>query len=249
MLFQDLRVQDIKTVIRYFSHAKHLPLKKRNSHILGIKLSGSAVHYFADRTLILESGMVYFLNQQEPYAADVLEYGVGFSVHFTSTAPIAQKSFFAAVEDPQQLIRCLENLEESYQRSGNCPAALSDLYRLIDGIIKLVQLPESEKNRRMADAKAYMDIHFKEKNCISEAAKCYGVTVRRFTDLFSQSFRTTPNRYLQQRKIEQAGKLLEIRELSLAQVAELSGFSDVYYFSKAFKQATGVSPGTKRKQF
>jgi len=56
----------------------------------------------------------------------------------------------------------------------------------------------------------------------------------------------TPNRYLVTRKVEYAKKLLLSKELSVTAVAELCGFSDVYYFSKVFRKETGIAPSLYR---
>jgi stage V sporulation protein D (sporulation-specific penicillin-binding protein) len=47
---------------------------------------------------------------------------------------------------------------------------------------------------------------------------------------------------------ELAKKLLGTKELSLAEISAVSGFADVYYFSKLFKKETGLSPTEYRKE-
>jgi AraC-like DNA-binding protein len=51
-------------------------------------------------------------------------------------------------------------------------------------------------------------------------------------------------------KIDHARRLLEIygRSITVAEVAEACGFEDAVYFSKRFKQFTGVSPEAYKKQ-
>jgi AraC-like DNA-binding protein len=36
--------------------------------------------------------------------------------------------------------------------------------------------------------------------------------------------------------------MLEMKNLTESEIAELCGFSDIYYFSKVFKQICGVPP-------
>ena len=69
-----------------------------------------------------------------------------------------------------------------------------------------------------------------------------GELVVHFNDLFKSNFDTTPNRYLTARRIEHAKTMLETKCLTVTEVADLCGFSDVYYFSKVFKQICGVPP-------
>ena len=51
-----------------------------------------------------------------------------------------------------------------------------------------------------------------------------------------------------QRKIEEARSLLDASSLSVTEIAEQCGFSDLYYFSKVFKEHLGVSPRKYRSE-
>lgn len=48
-------------------------------------------------------------------------------------------------------------------------------------------------------------------------------------------------------KIKSAKELLKYEKISVSLAGELSGFSDMYYFSKAFKKETGLTPTEYRK--
>jgi AraC-like DNA-binding protein len=64
---------------------------------------------------------------------------------------------------------------------------------------------------------------------------------RLFNDLSKGNF-GPPNRYIILQRIEYTKSLLETRRLTVNEVAAHCGFSDVYYFSKTFKQICGISP-------
>ena len=99
----------------------------------------------------------------------------------------------------------------------------------------------------MEDAKRYIDIHFKEDNCVEEATKIYQTTRRRFGDVFKTLYNITPNRYVISRRMEFAKELLSAGYIPIGEIAYLCGFSDIYYFSKVFKNETGVSPSEYKK--
>ena len=98
------------------------------------------------------------------------------------------------------------------------------------------------KDGRVAVAMDYIDSHFTEHDCLARAIADSGITARRFGDIFKNTVGITPNRYLVSRRIERAKELLSVEGLSVGDVAEICGFSDVYYFSKVFKSETGVAP-------
>ncbi len=59
---------------------------------------------------------------------------------------------------------------------------------------------------------------------------------------FRQHFNTTPKRYLQQHKLNQASHALLIRGLSVGEAAYLAGYHHIGNFSAAFKKQFGITP-------
>lgn len=79
-------------------------------------------------------------------------------------------------------------------------------------------------------------------------AKAFDMSVRHFTRLFVRSTGEPPYRYVLRRRIERAKILLREPSLSLADIANACGFSDQSHFTRAFTNATGVSPGAFRRE-
>jgi AraC-like DNA-binding protein len=91
-------------------------------------------------------------------------------------------------------------------------------------------------------------LHFREQDCLAALYQSERISRRQFDELFKKRFDTTPARYITLQKIEYAKQLLGMPHLSIMEVAERSGFSDVYYFSKVFKKETGSTPSAFRKE-
>ena len=69
--------------------------------------------------------------------------------------------------------------------------------------------------------------------------------------IFKNETGLTPQKYLEQTRIRQAKKFLMFDSYTVAQVGFMCGYSDPYYFSRAFKKYTGISPSefrTRRKK-
>jgi two-component system response regulator YesN len=79
---------------------------------------------------------------------------------------------------------------------------------------------------------------------ISRAAR---ITRNYFSMLFRKYKGQTFVSFLNEKRIELAKKHLRDLRLSVAEVADLAGFSDPGYFGKRFKQATGQTPEEWRK--
>ena len=66
--------------------------------------------------------------------------------------------------------------------------------------------------------------------------------------IFHDRIGVSPSKYLTDLRMQTARKLLADTELSVREVAEKVGYTDPFYFSKAFKSAAGVNPTQFREQ-
>jgi len=249
-MFSDIRIKNIEYIIQYSPQTMNFVAHDRKNHIIGIQLSGSAEHIFEDHHFVLRENCIYFFNQAEDYRVNVAEKGVAFSIHFTTYEPIAMRSFCVKVKEPGNIVRLLEKIEYQFGLKSMCSAKImSDLYKLFSEFEDIYFKKYRANDARIQAAKEYMNLHFKEKDCILKAAELYGVSKRRFNDVFKENFQITPNQYIINNKISLARKLLASSVLAVSDIAELCGFSDVYYFSKTFKKETGQTPGECRNKY
>jgi len=58
----------------------------------------------------------------------------------------------------------------------------------------------------------------------------------------------TPHDYLRHVRLEAAKKLLQNGDVPVNEVAHLTGFGNPAYFTRAFRQATGVPPREFRRR-
>lgn len=83
---------------------------------------------------------------------------------------------------------------------------------------------------------------------ISREIRKIGFNIDYFRRCFKEDFDKTPLEYLTDLRIDHAKKLLKQMSFQgIENVALQCGFKDIYYFSKAFKKHTGVSPSEYRK--
>ena len=68
------------------------------------------------------------------------------------------------------------------------------------------------------------------------------LSLGRFSHIFKEGMGVSPHEYLTRIRIEKAEQLLTNTDLSIAEVAEQTGFSGQNYFSRAFKRYTGKTP-------
>lgn len=93
---------------------------------------------------------------------------------------------------------------------------------------------------------ALMDREFTKPMTSAMLARQSGVSETHFRRLFLARFGVSPQAYVVARRIACAKALLA-DGLSIREAAEASGYSDVFYFMRAFKRATGLTPGGWRR--
>lgn len=113
-----------------------------------------------------------------------------------------------------------ELLQESFDRYFASNAALSSL-------------------RIAAD---YMEKNYREHITVEYLAELSGYSPSHFSRQFSRVYGTSPIQYLNSIRILHAKNLLCTDQYTMAEIAQNCGFSNVYYFSRCFKQLTGTTP-------
>lgn len=81
----------------------------------------------------------------------------------------------------------------------------------------------------------------------SEVARDLGASVASFRKRFTRLIGEAPARYRMARRIDRACTLMQAGRLTDRQIAETLGFCDEFYFSRRFKQITGMSPRVFRR--
>lgn len=80
-------------------------------------------------------------------------------------------------------------------------------------------------------------------NVIADMLNIDRSTLRRSV---KRQLRTTPGTYLREMRIQQALTLLQTTDLSVAEIAEASGFINLSHFCRSIREVTGKPPGAYR---
>lgn len=101
--------------------------------------------------------------------------------------------------------------------------------------------------QRLAPALEYINAHFNKIIEVEKLAKMAGLSKSRFHRVFKQAFNVSPTEYQLRLKIKEAQKLLLFSDANMAQIADKTGYTDQFYFSRTFKSRLGQSPMQYRK--
>ena len=102
--------------------------------------------------------------------------------------------------------------------------------------------PSVERACRVIDAR------LDRPTSVADVARLTGRSVPRLHALFRAHLGTTPGRYLEARRMDEAARLLDATALPVARIAEAVGFADASSFGRAFRRARGESPSARRRR-
>jgi transcriptional regulator GlxA family with amidase domain len=100
--------------------------------------------------------------------------------------------------------------------------------------------------RRLLRAKDRMDAASHEAWPVRRLAEVSGVSEAHFARSFKLAFGLPPHRYLLTRRVERATALLRDTDLSITEIAFVTGWASLGTFGRTFRDVTGRSPGAVR---
>jgi len=103
-------------------------------------------------------------------------------------------------------------------------------------------------SKESARIRRYIDHHFKEPVNLDQLAQIASLNKYHLSHIFTRDYGISPINYLLSLRIRESRMLLRSTDHTLAQIAQLVGFSSPSYFSQSFRKATGISPAQYRKQ-
>ncbi|SFP72221.1 helix-turn-helix domain-containing protein [Salibacterium halotolerans] len=91
-------------------------------------------------------------------------------------------------------------------------------------------------------ARHYIDYHFYDNIPVQKLLSCSTLSSSAFYKGFKYYTGKTPRQYIIHKRMKEAGRLLQCTSMPIFRVAQEVGYEDSYYFSRLFKQFSGLSP-------
>ena len=108
---------------------------------------------------------------------------------------------------------------------------------------------EAREERPITGITRYLQEHLAEEVSLSVLAERFHLNPQYISQLFKNEIGVGFLAYLTNIRMEKAKKLLLSTPLSVAEVAERSGYGDYRVFTKVFKKSEGVTPSQYRRDF
>lgn len=216
-------------------------------------LSGDITVHFNGKEFSCAENTVRFLPKGEngEYRVHPKEPGDCIDVFFSTDRPVAEEAFVLTPQNSAAIRGLFRKLFSLWVAKGDGYyfACVALLYQIFAELQKTNYLPE-QQYRAIKPALEYIEGHFlEEKIPIGVLTALCGVSESTLKKLFLKKFGVSPVRYIIQLKIRHACDLLRTERYTVTRTAELCGYRNVYFFSRQFKEYTGVSPQTFIKKY
>jgi len=134
--------------------------------------------------------------------------------------------------------------------AGEAEMANAHFNEILPLVVAYLEAPSEQDRDRLSPVKRYVDDHLRDGGLnISIVAGVLGVTPRYVQQLFQREG-TTFSKYLLERRLAEARKLLSRGSgaRSIGATAYEVGFGDISYFNRTFRKRYGVAPSAVREQ-
>lgn len=163
----------------------------------------------------------------------VTELSTGQTVIFGQTPEVftdkASKNLFAQA---QELVTSTLSRTNTYRSSAL-------MFDFLDTLSRQLMPRHTD---RIAPALDYIESHYTEPMDVAQLAQLCALSESQFYDTFKKKTGMSPIRYRNHLRVRQAKLLLRSEEVTHQEIAQLLGFESIHYFSRVFKEHTGVSP-------
>lgn len=208
-----------------------------------ITTKGQSCTHLENSAFEVQKGSLVFLPPNTLHWHTSQEGFADICLH-TDQNPFGQTAPFSCLDTSNSLVQLAEMANVNYLQKDNHYEAIN--IKLLEAVCEYVVRLQGQQHK--------WDFVWKFKELLTQnlsnvhfdiaAASCQmGVSFDYMRHKFKDELGQTPLEYLTYIRIRQAKRLLEHNPLyRVAEIAEMCGYSDPFYFSKTFKTLVGVSP-------
>lgn len=243
----------------------HLDLQKRKSfsHIHwheNIEIlffeKGKGEVFIDEHIVKAEAGDIVVINSEEMHSTrtttdnNVIYLCLIIDKNFCEQVgfPVEEQHICNLIKDREifEKINAIKN-ELNYKNEFYMPAVMAKIIEILTEFyrkypFKNTKIKENKNIEMVKKSIGYIKKHINEQISVGDIAVYTGYSKYHFCRCFKEVTGMTVNSYITGIKIDYAKEILENKKISVSEVSEMCGFSDISYFTKIFKKYTGMLP-------
>lgn len=221
-------------------------------------LHGNTRYTFSDYTINAKAGDILYLSKGSIYSMEVLSEHYDFlfaDFLFVHPEDAEFFSFSIPAADGKGTEKLFHRLLTAWyiRRDTVITDCLSLLYAIYSDCIRAFRdssYISPEKRRRLEDSLRYIDEHLFDKTLsVESVAAAVQMHASYFRKTFTEVYKMPPRKYIGMERMIKARQKLRYSDIPIAAIAEELGFSNPYYFSRAFKKENGCTPSEYRYRY
>ncbi len=225
--------------------------RNRAHHGIAFRTSGDNLRYdFLDgKTLFWNTNEIFYFPKNSSYDIKIQNKSLStcYAINFEISNDISFSPFSFKTKDSQTFINIFKSINTTWQekKPGYHLKCKSLLYSVFYKIQSEYQLAYADKNKLDIIRPAISYIHENyttDALSITSLSEMCNVTPEYFRKIFNQVQGTSPVKFIHSLRLTRAEELISSGFYQISEIAFLSGFNDISYFSREFKKAYGVSP-------
>jgi AraC-like DNA-binding protein len=196
----------------------------------------------------------YYTDSADPWSFYWFAFNGRLAAKLLERAGITRENPVLALKEENAVPKLMDALHAEFEDENPDDLALiGHLCFLLSELEKSRLVPNPRQSGKKSSgyiekALNYIHVNYHKDVPVSALADYVGLERSYFSKLFNQTAGYSPQAYILRYRLEKARELLKTTGLSVGEISECTGFSDGFYFSRAFKNFTGLSPAAYRKQ-
>lgn len=216
----------------------------RRNNLLHIVTSGTRYYNINGRKLEVDTGNIIFIPKGTKYITFTKEKCVGTGICFDMTGEeditLPPDVYTDWMADRSLVFDCIDKMTQIYTLSPTSVLALKALLFKVLHLLAQGEKRSKKDYRIISPAVDYIALHFTENHKVSEYAALCNISESHFRKTFVKCMGVSPVQYRNELRFSLARHLYSEGK-TLQEIAELTGFYDAGFFSKAYKKQTGTT--------
>ncbi|MBR2466909.1 MAG: helix-turn-helix transcriptional regulator [Clostridia bacterium] len=214
---------------------------------------GDATVFFGEHELFTERDTVRFLPKGDFSRYDVVRKTRGecIDICFDADRTVSEVPFVISAKDKEKLAPLFKRIFSVWvsKDAGYRFECISLLYKIF-AELERSSFGAKSHFEKIKPAIYMISERFLDRNItIHELAMACGISEAYLKRLFNERYGVPPKQYIIRMRLNYAEDLLRSGIYSVTKVAQMSGFSDIYFFSRQFSSHVGMSPSEFAKKY
>lgn len=233
--------------------------RQMDCHLLLYSIRGGGHFSYKGKSTTVTDGQIFFFDCRSDFTLQSLLLPWDFRLFFIGGADLP---FYASAIGPaissafpvsavsviprcmNRLLRLPSQIQDREQVEMNC--MLTDIL----SELALSRLPEysdqAALSRPLSEVWDYLEHHYTEPFSLEKLEVRFGINRYRMCREFSSAYGIPPQKYLTQKRLEEAKKMLLNTEFNVSEISSRVGYENVNHFINLFKKYVGLTPNAFR---